>query len=241
MKVTGGFPVFGFPIGVLLLENTVPRIPGDIGNGYTFEFPVRHKVVRGATVDKVLQGQGEGLFELFLEGAHELVGEGVAGITTGCGFLAMFQKELAAQVPVPVFSSALMQIPLVYTMLKPDQKVGVITADSRYLSERHFQAVGAGHVPMVIEGGETEEPLTRVFLNAGQELDPAELRAAMLRIAGRMIERSPEIGAFVIECSQMPPYSRAVRDATGRPVFDLGTLIRWMHDAILPYTYPEPV
>ena len=239
MITTGGYPVYGYPIGVLLLENTVPRIPGDIGNALSFQFPVRHKVVWGATGDRVLQGQGEGLLELFLEAGQELVREGVWGITTGCGFLAMFQRELAARLPVPVFTSSLMQIPMAHSMLCPGQKVGVISADARYLKEHHFKAVGAETVPMVVRGTETNDYIRKVLLEGGQELDAARMKEGVVGIAADMVQEAPEIGVFVLECSQFPPYSRAVRDATKRPVFDLNTLINWMYQTFQPTAYPE--
>src|SRR5919198_842274 len=48
-----------------------------------------------------------------IQGARELERGGVRAITTNCGFLAMFQRELAAAVSVPVFTSTLMLVPLV--------------------------------------------------------------------------------------------------------------------------------
>lgn len=240
MIATGGRPVYGYSIGILLLENTVPRIPGDIGNGFSFDFPVRHKVVWGATGERVLDPAREDLLELFLAAGRELVSEGVQAITTGCGFLAKFQKELAAALPVPVFASSLLQLPLAHATLRPDQKVGVITADARYLNERHFDAVGAASVPVVVRGGEEDPYIRKVLLEGGQELDEARMTEGMVRIARAMVEANPEIGAFVIECSQMPAYSRAVWETTGRPVYDLLTLIRWMQDTLQPRRYPAP-
>ena len=37
-------------------------------------------------------------------------------ITTNCGFLAKFQREIAAAVTVPVFTSSLMLVPMVHRM-----------------------------------------------------------------------------------------------------------------------------
>src|SRR5438552_3250101 len=75
-------------------------------------------------------------------GARELERGGVRAITTNCGFLAMFQRELAAAVSVPVFTSSLMLVPLVSRMLGPDRRVGILTVYGPALGERHWRGLG---------------------------------------------------------------------------------------------------
>src|SRR5437667_11416092 len=94
-RVRGGFNQYGFSVGVLMLDTRFPRIPGDIGNASTFDFPVRYLRVAGASPDRVVRGDGRALLPLFVEGARSLEREGVRAITTSCGFLARFQEELA--------------------------------------------------------------------------------------------------------------------------------------------------
>lgn len=115
----GGKTVYGARVGILMLDTQWPRPPGDTGNATTWPFPVLYKVVRGATARVVIHEQGRGLGPAFLEAAADLVREGADGITTTGGFLALFQRELAAHVKVPVASSSLMQIPLVQALLPP--------------------------------------------------------------------------------------------------------------------------
>ena len=55
----------------------------------------------------------------FVEGARALEREGVGAVTTNCGFLVKYQRELAAAVAVPVFSSSLLLVPLVHRVLPP--------------------------------------------------------------------------------------------------------------------------
>jgi hypothetical protein len=54
-KAVGGKNVFGHPIGVLMLETKFPRIPGDVGNATTWDFPVLYKVIKNATPDAVVR------------------------------------------------------------------------------------------------------------------------------------------------------------------------------------------
>ena len=92
------------------------------------------------------------------------------------GFLALFQNELAGSVNIPVFTSSLMQVPLVYSMLKPSQKVGIITIHSRSLTQRHLSAVGADQVPHVILGTEGGKEFSRAILDDELELDVEKAR-----------------------------------------------------------------
>ena len=80
-------------VGILMLDARFPRIPGDMGNATTWPFPVHYKIVRSATPDRVVRGGAEGLLDVFVAAARELVDDGVDGITTNCGFLSLFQEE----------------------------------------------------------------------------------------------------------------------------------------------------
>src|SRR5688572_10415208 len=126
-KGYGGKTVYGARVGILMLDTKWPRPPGDTGNALTWPFPVLYKVVKGASARVVIHEQGKGLGPAFLDAAAELVKEGADGITTTGGFLAIFQKELAAHVQVPVASSSLMQIPVVQRLLPPGKRVGVLS------------------------------------------------------------------------------------------------------------------
>ena len=43
----GGYPTYGQPIGIIMLECAFPRPPGDIGNARSFDFPVRYEILEG--------------------------------------------------------------------------------------------------------------------------------------------------------------------------------------------------
>ena len=104
--------------------------PGDMGNAETWPFPVLYRVVRGASPERVVLQGARGLLPDFLAAAAELVALGAEAITTNCGFLSLFQRELAAHVGVPVATSSLMQVPWVQAALPPGQRVGVVTVSA---------------------------------------------------------------------------------------------------------------
>ena len=229
LKANGGKNIFGFSIGILMLESKFPRIPGDMGNATTWNFPVLYKVVKDASPDAVVRKGDRNLLELFITAAKELEKEGVRAITTNCGFLAMFHNEMASAVNVPVFTSSLMQVPLVYAMLKPTQRVGIITINSKSLSQKHLGAVGVDKVPHVILGTEDEEEFTRAILDNEMELDVEKSKADLVKVADRLVSDNPDVGAIVLECTNMMPYAAAIQETVGLPVFDIYTLVQMVH------------
>ena len=229
MKAIGGKNIFGFSIGILMLESKFPRIPGDMGNATTWDFPVLYKVVKNASPDAVVRKGDSDLLELFITAAKELEKEGVRAITTNCGFLAMFHNEMAAAVDVPVFTSSLMQVPLVHAMLKPTQKVGIITINSQALSQKHLGAVGVDKVPHVIIGTEDEEEFTRAILDNEMELDVDKSRDDLVKVAAKLVSDHPDVGAVVLECTNMMPYAAAIQQEIDLPVFDIYTLVQMVH------------
>src|SRR5262249_21726542 len=159
-----GKRVYGASLGILMLEARFPRIPGDMGNALTWPFPVLYKVVRGASPDLVVRQGAKGLIEPFLEAARELVKDGADGITTNCGFLSLYQRELAAAVGVPVATSSLMQAPFIERLLPPGKRVGIITVSKASLTEAHLKAAGVAlDTPVVGTDGGRE--FTRVLLD----------------------------------------------------------------------------
>jgi len=232
-KATGGKNIYGYPIGILMLETQFPRIPGDIGNATTWEFPVLYKIVKKATPDAVVRKGASDLLEPFVRAAQELEREGVKAITTNCGFLALFQQEMASAVNRPVFTSSLMQVPLAYRMLKPSQKVGIITIHSRSLTEKHLSCVGADQAPHVIYGTENEEEFSRVILDDEYELDVNKSRDELVRVAKRMVSEHRGIGAIVLECTNMPPYAAAIQKELDLPVFDIYTLVTLVYHTVV--------
>jgi len=152
MRVSGQKNLYGYTIGILVIEGYFPRLPGAIGNATSFPFPVLHKVVKGATGERVARKVGEDIITLFIQGARDLEAEGVRAITSSCGFTAMFQRELVEAVNIPVFASSLLLVPLISRMLKIKQRVGIVTADARFLTKRHFDGVGIDSDKVIIAG-----------------------------------------------------------------------------------------
>ncbi|MFL5252219.1 MAG: aspartate/glutamate racemase family protein [Rhodopila sp.] len=238
---TGGKAIYGAPLGILMLDARFPRIPGDMGNAGTWPFPVLYRVVKGASPRRVVLDAAEGLLEAFLEAAAELVDQGAEAITTNCGFLSLFQRELAAHVRVPVATSGLIQVPWVQAMLPPGQRVGVITVSAKSLTPRHLAAVGVAADTPVVGTEDGTEFFRVLILGEKQDLDVALAAQDILNAGRTLMQRHPKVGAVVLECTNMPPYAHALRQALGVPVYDIYSLITWFHAGLRPRAFETPV
>jgi Asp/Glu/hydantoin racemase len=236
----GGKAIYGAPLGILMLEARFPRIPGDMGNATTWPFPVLYKVVKDASPERVVLQGAAGLLPSFLEAAAELVSFGAEAITTNCGFLSLFQREIAAHVRVPVATSALIQVPWVQATLPPGKRVGVVTVSGSSLTPQHLAAAGvAADTPFV--GTEDGVEFFRVLiLGEKQDMDVALAAQDILEAGRTLMRRHPDVGAIVLECTNMPPYAHALREALGVPVFDIYSLITWLHAGIRPRDFGPP-
>lgn len=234
MKLSGGYRSYGQSIGIILGSMVIPRPVGDVGHAETFDFPVRYTSVEGAVYERLVTSGDRSLLEPYVDAARELEAEGVRAITTSCGFLAAFQRELASAVSIPVFTSSLMLLPLVHAMLRPDQPVGVVTVDSAALTLAHFAAVGAASTPRVVIGTEGGVEFTRYNRENDTTLDIELCRKDVVGAALALQRQTPEVGAIVLECTNMPPYAAAVQAATQLPVFDIVTLINFIHRGLRP-------
>lgn len=237
----GGKAIYGAPLGILMLEARFPRIPGDMGNAMTWPFPVLYRVVKGASPQRVVLNEAAGLLEDFKDAAAELVAQGAEAITTNCGFLALFQRELAAHVGVPVATSALMQAPWVQTSLPPGKRVGIITVCASSLTPRHLTAVGVAPDTPLVGTEEGQEFFRVLVLGEKEDLDIRRAREDIVRAGHELCERYQDVGAIVLECTNMPPYAHALRTALGIPVFDIYSLISWIQLGLRPRYFGPPV
>jgi hypothetical protein len=141
-------------------------------------------------------------------------------------FLAPFQRELAAALPVPVAVSSLLQVPWVERLLAPGRRCGVITIDATALGPAHLLAAGAlADTP--VAGMPADGELARTIFDDRADLDWCAAGDELVRTGRSLVRRHPEVGAIVLECTNLPPYRRRLARALGLPVYDVGTLLDW--------------
>lgn len=234
--VKGGKNVYGYDIGVLMLDSTFPRICGDIGNAKTWDFPVLYKKVEGGTPQKVVLELTSEDIQPFIEGAKELERAGVKAITTSCGFLALFQEELSNCVNIPVFTSALLFVPMLSRMIGRNKKIGILTANKKTLTQQHLKAVGIENIPCKIVGLEEGEQFTNFTVQNKDSVNVETCREELIK-AAKELTKDGDIGVVVLECTNMPPYTKDIQEAAGLPVFDIVMLTNMFYKAINPENF----
>jgi hypothetical protein len=223
----------GATIGVLCLETSFTKIPGHIRNPATFDFPVRYRVVAGATPRRLVTEADPALLRPFIDAARDLVAQGVCAVTGACGFLVLFQRELAAAVDVPLYSSSLIQLPMVARMIRPDRRVGLLVADRDALTPRHLAAIGGEHVPVCVAGMADAPEFREVMLEGRRDdLDAARLEREVLDRVDALARDHPDIGALVIECTDLVPFAHAIQARLRVPVFDIVTLTTMVYESL---------
>ena len=213
------------PLGILMLDTRFPRIEGDIGNPASFDFPVIFRRMAGiGSADAVAAHPDRPRVLAALKAnADALAAEGAVGLSTSCGFLALYQKDLEALSPVPVATSALLLI----RELR-DRKVGVITASAENLTPAHFEAVDApGDTP--VEGLPADGSFAATFLRNGLTLDRDAVEREAVAAGRALVAKHPEVDTVVLECTNLPPYKAALKAALGLPVFDVLDLLADFH------------
>jgi len=233
MIATGGKSVYGASVGILMLDAQFPRILGDMGNGLTWPFPVLFRVVRNASPDLIVRQGAASMLPAFIDAARDLIRDGADGITTNCGFLSLFQEELSAALQVPVATSSLMQVAMVNCLLPKGKRAGVLTISSSTLTPLHLQKAG---VPAGTPIGSTEggKEFTRAILGNELKLDVDAARQDNVEAALAMQSAHPELGAFVLECTNMLPYAADIQRATGLPTYSMYSFVSWFQSGLSP-------
>lgn len=230
--VRPGAESYGHDIGILMLDCRTPFIPGDVGNATSYRYPVLYRTVPGLTLHRVIEEGDLQFIDPIVKVARELEAHGVRAITSDCGYMMWFQEAVAQAVSVPVMLSSLLQLPFIASLLNPQQSVGILCANRRrlppeLLARAYPQPTRAVH----IMGLEDQPNFRGPILDETPLLDAAAIEAEVVGAARTLVDQHPDIGALLLECSNLPPYAAAIERATGRPVFDFITMIDYVRAA----------
>jgi hypothetical protein len=113
----------------------------------------------------------------------------------------------------------------------------VVTVSAPSLTPAHLAAAGCP-ADLPFAGTETGREFFRVLIKGEKdELDVALAREDILAAGRELVARHPEVGAIVLECTNMPPYAAALSAALGLPVFDIVSFITWFHAGLRPRAF----
>jgi len=236
IEISPGQAVAGQSIGILVLDLGYPLLPGNVANASTFGFPVRYRILKGTTTWQIFS-HDPALLDMIIEGGRELEKDGVRAIVGACGYFGHYQKQAAAQLNVPVFLSSLLQLSMIRQSLKPGKKIGVLCAEGSSLSAATLRACGIESDADLVIAGVENLPEFKNILYCTRHFNPAQIERELTAFARDLVDEHPEIGALLLECSDMPPFAWSIQNATGLPVFDFITMIDWIHHGVMQRAY----
>ena len=224
----------GFAIGIIAIELIYPKVPGNVANATTYPFPVLYRKVT-FDVERLFEGDA-GLRDEIIEAAKELEQNGVRAIVGACGYFAHFQKEVAEAVDVPVFLSSLCQLPLIKMSISGKKRIAVLAASGDNIDAEVLSKVGTDMDRLVVENiGDL--PAFHAIRYGETRLDNGKLTEELCQRVKSLLEREKDIGAILLECSDLPPYAKAIQTVSGLPVFDFNTMIDMIYHAVVQKTY----
>jgi Asp/Glu/hydantoin racemase len=230
----------GQKIGMIKWYYKFPALRyGNQNYATTYDHPINIKLIKPWRAPKEKEEEWGGWnLEGYIRCAKELEQEGVRAILCACGLTGTMQPDLVEAVNVPVCTSSLLQVPLVSKMIGKNKKVGILTASAKSCyaqNSRLLRSVGIDEsIPIAIVGMDQPEyadVFRTQFLRDHSKYDPKKVEAVMVLAAKELVSKG-DIGAIVLECTEMPAYAAAVQEATGLPVFDGVGLHNYIYNAL---------
>lgn len=235
MNIRGGRTFYGQDIGILMMDTKFPRIPGDPGNAATFDFPVCYKVVRDVFQgDRIPRDADEILLKAFCKAARELEKDGCRAITTCCGFLAGFQRELADAVDIPVFTTTLTLIPMIASMIGRKKQIGIFSERAQFMTDSLFEKSGwsSRDYNICVSDLPEQSEFNELIIYNHESGDPDKIRESIRQMTREHMEKYPDTGAIVLECQNFAPFGDVIAKESGVPVFGLNQLIEFIEASL---------
>ncbi len=223
-NVLGGQTTYGHIVGILMNDSIVPRIPGDPGHAETFPFPVIYEVLKGLPFEDLINIKKDNI-DILIDQAKRLQEKGVSLIAVDCGLFGPFHADLKKHLKIPFVGSALDIVPLLQRFLPFNRKVGIITGDTRILKQEHLEASDIDPETVLIAGMDNSSEFKKVVIEKNLDLNIDKMRQELVNAATSLSNK--DLGAIVLECTNLIPFRIDLQNTLKVPVFDLVTLIEF--------------
>lgn len=208
----------GGALGILMLDTSFARPIGDAGNPASWPFPVLIERVAGADAQAaVLSGTVNA--NALIQAGHRLIARGAIAITSTCGFLVRHQQALSEALRVPVACSTLTRHRAFEATLAPGRRLAILTIDASAFDSTLRGAADIDDSALVYSLPR-QSHFVSAILDERVPLDSTQALREWIELATRTQRENPDIGAWLFECANMPPYAAAVSHATRLPVYD---------------------
>lgn len=235
IEIHGGPWFVGAPVGILCMRTRHALLPGNVQHAGSFGLPVHYACIDVPEGCSLMRGDPE-LLPLIIDAGRSLVADGISAVVGACGSFAHYQKPVAAALPVPTFLSIMVQVPFLLAALPAQAKLCIITAWADALTPNVYAQCDIQQPERLVIRQMAGNPAFDSMLAQDGVLRPDLLAAEVCAVAVAALAEDPAISAFVLQCSDLPPFAGDVAAVTGLPVFDAAGLIRWLQAAYLPPT-----
>lgn len=233
-SIKGGYTNYGQDIGILMMRTVFPRLIGDIGNARTFSMPVRYQIVDIDPLNMTEKNANERLLQPFIRAARELEAEGCKAIATSCGFLGGFQRELADAVNIPVFTSTLLLVPMLKSVLNKNSSIGIFTECVDTMTESHFNQAGwsANDINVNVSGMCPDSAFSKLIIGDNPDGNRDQMAACIKEMTERHMAQHPNTGAILLECTNYAPFTKMIQDIAQVPVFGMNQLLEYINSCV---------
>ena len=215
-------------IGILLFKSAGQKMPGDPGHPDTYAFPVAYGWVEGS-FQSLVEGS-PGARQNLIRQAQALARQGVRAIVGDCGLMGLYQADIANAVEVPVAASSLALIPFLLSTFAAEKSLGIITGDTSLLHRRHLPPDTPAN-RLIIAGMQAQPHFRAVVMERSAPLDPRRLCEETIAVA-KSLAAAGDLGALLLECSNLAPFRYDVARGLNLPVFDINSAVSLLNEAV---------
>jgi Asp/Glu/hydantoin racemase len=234
---------FAEAVGLLVFQpwyNCIAEV-GHHANALSYGFPVRIKFVSDFLDPKGFVNNSDNDWRgwnqpEWIKAAQTLQEEGVRAIVCSCGLTGNMQSILQAAVEIPVFSSTLMFVASIHKQQANGKRIGILTVSAEHLLAHQqiiLEECGIDEaVPIAILGMNESAGANEWLTMTTPKYDFEKVQQAVVDACLKMQHDNNDLGAIVLECTDMPMYSDAIREATGLYVFDAVDMTCYVNDLV---------
>eukprot|EP00927_Polykrikos_kofoidii_P024604 TRINITY_DN22344_c0_g1_i1.p1 TRINITY_DN22344_c0_g1~~TRINITY_DN22344_c0_g1_i1.p1 ORF type:complete len:417 (-),score=67.74 TRINITY_DN22344_c0_g1_i1:602-1852(-) len=199
-------------IGIIRLDREHVALHGEVGHSESFHYDAHYQVVPGLTsllceADSDLPEDVEREFIAAIKAIDE---KDVGGITGECASMLRFQSLVQRHTNKPVFMSPLIQLPLVKCAFADDRMVAIFTAGN--------------DIPMLLR--KLSMDICAVDLDSSSYMvvgcDGLD-GPGLVHRAKQVLAAHKNIGAILLESTELTRFSDDLRASAGVPIFDAMT------------------
>lgn len=220
-------------MGVITLGH-IEGAPGTASHRASFPWPTLWHSLTGTHLVSDALTASPRLYPQVLELAKDLVDQGADCILTTCGYFTPYQTDLVRDLPVPVLTSSLMQLPALLAMAGT-KRVLVVAANAKAVDDRCLSMAGVSDQRRVsILGLEGPGAFREQVLEAGGLHDvPAIIRQASVAVDAA-VTHDRDIAAVLLECGDLCLAAPGLRSRPGPPVYDYLTGAASLYASVAP-------